>query len=226
VKPPLPSWESDCWPRDSEDHKKQINNSCSDSKFPVWVASYFCKFWYSVDKIFGEIRNCLSAASFSNFQKWVVNRIQNEQTKEEPFISFQLWKEMRNRNTGFLPSQEWQKLRNAGLLRASQWLKNMWKLEPLNLAIRARNPDYYDKSRDMETAIAWNAVKKTLAEVGREELFGYIKSVKLTEKNVVITTGKPVANAELKIYREQLLESVNQGLGGIGVMNREKLLLK
>lgn len=88
--------------------------------------------------------------------------------------------------------------------------KNMPKLELINLAEHARNPDYYDKSRDMETAIAWNAVKKTLTELGREELFGYIKSVKLTEKNIVISTGKPVANAELKIYREQLLESVNE----------------
>lgn len=101
----------------------------------------------------------------------------------------------------------------------------MAKLELLDLSSRARNPDYYDKSRDMETAIAWNAVKKTLAEVGREELFGYIKSIKLTEKNIVITTGKPVANAELKIYREKLLESVNQGLGGIGANHREGLRL-
>ena len=99
----------------------------------------------------------------------------------------------------------------------------MAKLELLDLASRARNPDYYDKSRDMETAIAWNAVKKTLVEVGREELYSYIKSVKLTDKNIVISTGKPIVNAELKIYREELVESVNQGLCGIGVMKREKV---
>lgn len=38
----------------------------------------------------------------------------------------------------------------------------MAQLEPLNLAIRARNPEYYDKSRDMETALAYNAIKKVL----------------------------------------------------------------
>lgn len=99
----------------------------------------------------------------------------------------------------------------------------MAQLEPLNLAIRARNPEYYDKSRDMETALAYNAIKKVLQSEWREELFAYIKSVKLTDKNIVITTGKPVANAELKMYREQILESVNKGLCGIGVMKREKL---
>lgn len=85
----------------------------------------------------------------------------------------------------------------------------MAQLEPLNLALRARNPDYYDKSRDMETAIAYNAIKKVLQAVKREELFAYIKSVKLTDKNIVISTGKPVANSELKIYREQLFSSIN-----------------
>lgn len=101
----------------------------------------------------------------------------------------------------------------------------MWKLEPLNLAIRARNPEYYDKSRDMETALTYNAIKKTLQSEWREELFSYIKSVKLTDKNIVITTGKPVVNAELKMYREQVLESVNTGLSGVGVRQREKLYL-
>jgi len=113
-----------------------------------------------------------------------------------------------------------------GAIRNDKKIKNMWKLEPLNLAIRARNPDYYDKSRDMETALAYNAIKKVLQSEWREELFGYIKSVKLTDKNIMITTGKPIVNAELKIYREELLESVNQGLGGIGVMRREKIIAK
>jgi len=36
--------------------------------------------------------------------------------------------------------------------------------------------------------------------------------VKLTDKNIVITTGKPVVNAELKMYREGILESVNESL--------------
>jgi hypothetical protein len=101
----------------------------------------------------------------------------------------------------------------------------MPKLELINLAERARNPDYYDKSRDIETALAWNAVRKTLAELGREELFGYIKSVKLTDKNIVITTGKPVANAEFKVHREILLNNINTSLAGMGIRKREGLRL-
>lgn len=59
------------------------------------------------------------------------------------------------------------------------------------------NTDYRNR-RDIETALAWNAVKKTLIELGREELFAYIKSVKITEKNITIMTGKPIVNEELK----------------------------
>ena len=92
----------------------------------------------------------------------------------------------------------------------------MWKLEPLNLAIRARHPDYYDKSRDMETALAYNAIKKIIQSEWREELFGYIKSVKLTDKNIIITTGKPIVNAELKMYREKIVKEVCSSLETIG----------
>ncbi len=73
------------------------------------------------------------------------------------------------------------------------------------------NTDYRHR-RDIETAIAWNAVKKTLSELEREELFGYIQSVKVTEKNIIITTQKPIVNAEITLYRERLLASVNTGL--------------
>ena len=40
----------------------------------------------------------------------------------------------------------------------------------LDLSSRAINPDYHDKSRDIETALAWNAVQKTLTSMGRSEL--------------------------------------------------------
>lgn len=102
----------------------------------------------------------------------------------------------------------------------------MSKLEPLNLAIRARNPDYYDKSRDMETALAYNAIKKVLQSEWREELFGYIKSVKLTDKNIVITTGKPIVNAELKVYREKILENINKQLEWTWWILREKIITR
>ena len=59
------------------------------------------------------------------------------------------------------------------------------------------NTDYRSR-RDIETALAWSAVKKTLTELGREELFDYIQSVKVTEKNITIKTSKPIVNEELK----------------------------
>lgn len=99
----------------------------------------------------------------------------------------------------------------------------MWKLEPLNLSIRARHPDYYDKSRDIETAVAYNAIKKTLESEWRIELFDYIKSVKLTDKDITITTRKPIANAELKLYREKIIKSVNEWLNRIGSRERENI---
>ena len=58
----------------------------------------------------------------------------------------------------------------------------------LDLSSRAINPDYHDKSRDIETALAWNAVQKTLTNMGRSELFKYIKNIKISEKNIAITT--------------------------------------
>ncbi len=97
---------------------------------------------------------------------------------------------------------------------------------PLNLAEREKNPDYYDKSRDMETALAWNAVQKTLINMDRLDLCKYIKSVKLSDRTIVITTTRPIANAELKIYTEQILANANESFGLIQAVKREKIILK
>ena len=61
-------------------------------------------------------------------------------------------------------------------------------MELINLSKHLRDPKCHNRDRDIETALAWNAIKTTLIEVGREDLFGYIKSVKVTEKSVIITT--------------------------------------
>ena len=82
----------------------------------------------------------------------------------------------------------------------------------------------YRKRRDIETAIAWNAVKKTLSELGREDLFSYILSVKVTEKNIIITTGKPIVNEELKLIRSHILQNVNRGL--ITISSLERIAVK
>ena len=87
------------------------------------------------------------------------------------------------------------------------------------------NTDYRHR-RDIETAIAWNAVKKTLITLGREELFDYIKSVKVTEKNIIIITEKPIVNAEIKLYGEKILLSVNTGLKTIRSLPRSGMKLR
>lgn len=96
----------------------------------------------------------------------------------------------------------------------------------LNLASREKNPDYHDKSRDMETALAWNAVQKTLINMDRGDLSKYIKSVKLSERTIVVTTTKPIANAELRIYGEQILWSANESFDQIKAARREKIIWK
>lgn len=96
----------------------------------------------------------------------------------------------------------------------------MAQLEPLDLSIRARNPDYHDKTRDIETALAWNAVRKTLENMGRIELVEYIKSVKISEKYITIFTEKPIVNSELKIYTEDILSRLNTSLESIGSIKK------
>ncbi len=64
--------------------------------------------------------------------------------------------------------------------------------------ISLKTSSIYRTSHDIETALAWNAIKKVLVEAGREELFPYIQSVKVTEKYITLKTGKPLINAELR----------------------------
>jgi hypothetical protein len=79
-------------------------------------------------------------------------------------------------------------------------------MQKIDISIRERNPLYHDRSRDIETALAWNAVKKTLTEAGRDDLFTYIKSVKVTEKYITINTVKPVINSELRLIFQESLQ--------------------
>ncbi|GAB0174207.1 MAG: hypothetical protein HHAS10_00860 [Candidatus Altimarinota bacterium] len=65
-------------------------------------------------------------------------------------------------------------------------------------------------SHDIETALAWNALKKTLHEAGRDDLFPYIQSVKVTEKYVTVRTGKPLINLELLTFEKAFSESLDR----------------
>lgn len=93
----------------------------------------------------------------------------------------------------------------------------------INIAKRTQNTEYYDRSRDIETALAWHSTKKILIESKREVLFSYITSIRLTERNIVITTGKPIVNAELKIYTELMLKNFNETIMSLGGNKREKI---
>ena len=85
-------------------------------------------------------------------------------------------------------------------------------MELINLSSRTRNAEYFDRSHDMETALAWNAVKKSLTEAGREDIFVHIKSVKVTEKYITITTHKPIVNAEIKLYSEDICAQLHESM--------------
>ncbi len=96
----------------------------------------------------------------------------------------------------------------------------------MNIRERAKNTEYYDRTRDMEVALAWNSIKKTLQEVWREELFAYIKSVRLTEKSVVITTEKPIVNEEIRNYRGHLLRNIIISLESLRKKSELKLIFR
>ncbi len=84
----------------------------------------------------------------------------------------------------------------------------------------------YRKRHDIETAIAWNAVKKALTELDRDDLFEYIQSVKITEKYITLMTGKPIVNEELKFHGSKILQNVNVGLQTIKSLDRIGIRLK
>lgn len=77
-------------------------------------------------------------------------------------------------------------------------------------------PSDFRDQKDIHTALAWNAIKKILTENNREELFLYIQSVRLSEKYIIITTGKPIVNAEIKIYAEKILSRFHESMKSFG----------
>lgn len=83
--------------------------------------------------------------------------------------------------------------------------------------INLRNiPSDFRDQKDIHTALAWNAVKKILSENNREDLFGYIQSMRLSEKYIIISTGKPTVNAEIKMYAENILSRFHESMKAFG----------
>jgi hypothetical protein len=81
----------------------------------------------------------------------------------------------------------------------------MSTFDPIDLAKRTRVSEYHDRTRDIETALAWSSVKKVLTQAKREDLFEQIQSIKVTEKYITLTTQKPIVNAELIYHKDSLL---------------------
>jgi hypothetical protein len=99
-------------------------------------------------------------------------------------------------------------------------------MQKINLREHRRDPAYYNRDRDMETALAWNAVKKILEKNAREDLFAYVRSVRLTPKNIAITTHKPLVNEEMGFYQREILDAVNDSVKAVGGVKREKIRLQ
>lgn len=82
------------------------------------------------------------------------------------------------------------------------------------------------KQREMEVALTWNAIKQFFHEKNKDTLFAYIKSVRLTEKNIIISTEKPLVNQEISFLEHELLTSINQSLSRFWFSKREMIRKK
>ena len=76
--------------------------------------------------------------------------------------------------------------------------------------ISLKTSSNFRTNRDIETALAWNAIKKALQNLGKDELFKYIESIKITEKYIILKTGKPLINQEFKFLEEKILYFVRE----------------
>ncbi len=96
----------------------------------------------------------------------------------------------------------------------------------INPSEHTHDPKYYNRDSDILTALTWNAIKKSLIEAGREELYSAIKSVHVWEKYITIATYKPVINAEIKLIAKDILKKINEsfqsynGIQRIGIRGK------
>lgn len=83
-----------------------------------------------------------------------------------------------------------------------------------------------EKQRDMEVALAWNVIKNFLTSQEKEGLFSYIKSIRLTEKNIHIITEKPIVNQEILFLEISLLNNINQSMRQFGFPERTTIRMR
>lgn len=85
-------------------------------------------------------------------------------------------------------------------------------MELINLSKHSKKWGNYHRRRDMETALAWNTIQKTLTRLEKWALIPYIKYVKITEQTVIISTEKPIINNELRSIEKYLITDINTAL--------------
>ncbi|MBS9784024.1 hypothetical protein KGV55_01615 [Candidatus Gracilibacteria bacterium] len=90
------------------------------------------------------------------------------------------------------------------------------------LTIKDFNADFRSK-KNVETALIWNALKKTLESAGKSGLFPYVNSVNISDTTVKIITKKPIVNQELKMLEENLIPAFKKALKPLREFECEKV---
>lgn len=62
----------------------------------------------------------------------------------------------------------------------------------------------YKTHGDIETSLAWNAVKKFLEKNEKSEIFEYISGIKITKKNISLVVPNAMVKHEISLYKEPL----------------------
>lgn len=94
-------------------------------------------------------------------------------------------------------------------------------------AINLQNiPSDFRHSQDIHTALAWNAVKKILTQKGKEKIFSEIKSVRISDTYIIISTGRPLINNEIRMYSEEILEKFHESMRSFGWGMRKGIRLQ
>lgn len=68
--------------------------------------------------------------------------------------------------------------------------------------------------KDIETALAWSALRSVLDDQSKSEMFSHVRSIKVTEKYITITTNKPIINEEFSFYRKMILRRYEENTKG------------
>lgn len=75
--------------------------------------------------------------------------------------------------------------------------------------------------KQLISSVLYNKLSEILKEKGKQELFEYIKSIKVKEWKVTIKTQKPIVNSELKLLEEDIYTIFHSTLLSFGFKFKE-----